>query len=131
MLNTIICRHCGIATFFAIGLTKRRSQVNIQVKLTHQIEHEQVIEMALNTSSWLNQCFVEKILRKSESDDSIQVIDVFSNPGSKKGDNYLCDMIRITAEFSREQNGRKIMEKKSIIFKVSPTFGSVRYNIVS
>ncbi|XP_011705577.1 PREDICTED: uncharacterized protein LOC105460783 isoform X2 [Wasmannia auropunctata] len=83
--------------------------------------------MALNTSSWLNQCFVEKILRKSESDDSIQVIDVFSNRGSNKGDNYICDIVRITAEFSREQEGRKIVEKKSIILKVSPTSESVRY----
>ncbi|XP_011705753.1 PREDICTED: uncharacterized protein LOC105460952, partial [Wasmannia auropunctata] len=86
-------------------------------------------EMALNTSSWLNQCFVEKILRKSESDNSIQVIDIFSNPGSNKGDNYLCDIIRITAEFSREQSGHKIVEKKSIIVKVSPTSESIRYNI--
>ncbi|XP_011705747.1 PREDICTED: uncharacterized protein LOC105460949 [Wasmannia auropunctata] len=86
--------------------------------------------MAVNSSSWLNQCFVEKILRKSESDDSIQVIDIFSNPGSNKGDNYLCDIIRITTEFSREQGGRKIMEKKSIIVKVSPTSESIRYNVV-
>ncbi|XP_011705751.1 PREDICTED: uncharacterized protein LOC105460950 [Wasmannia auropunctata] len=87
--------------------------------------------MALNTSSWLNQCFVEKILRKSESDDSIQVIDILSKPGSNKGDNYLCDIIRITAEFTREQDGHKIMKKKSIIVKVSPTTKCVRYNIVT
>ncbi|XP_011705481.1 PREDICTED: uncharacterized protein LOC105460679 [Wasmannia auropunctata] len=86
--------------------------------------------MALNTSSWLNQCFVEKILRKSEGDDSIQVIDVFSNRGSNKGDNFNCDIVRITAEFLREESGRKIVEKKSIIVKVSPTIESVRYNIL-
>ncbi|XP_011705477.1 PREDICTED: uncharacterized protein LOC105460678 [Wasmannia auropunctata] len=84
--------------------------------------------MALNTLPWLNQCFVEKILRKSESDDSIQAINVFSNPGSNKGDNYMCDIVRITAEFSREQEDRMIVEKKSIILKVSPTSESVRFN---
>ncbi|XP_011705752.1 PREDICTED: uncharacterized protein LOC105460951 [Wasmannia auropunctata] len=86
--------------------------------------------MALNTS-WLNQWFVEEILRKSESDDSIQVIDVFWNRGSNKGDNYSCDIIRITTEFSRKESGRKIVEKKSIIVKVSPIIGSVRYNIIA
>ncbi|XP_011706578.1 PREDICTED: uncharacterized protein LOC105461768, partial [Wasmannia auropunctata] len=87
--------------------------------------------MALNTLSWLNQCFVEKILRKSEGDDSIQVIDVFSNRGSDKGDNYNCDIVRITAEFLREESDRKIVEKKSIIVKVSPAIESVRFNILT
>jgi len=84
--------------------------------------------MALETSTWLNLCFVEKILRKSENDNSIQVIDIFSKPATVKGDNYTSDMIRITVEYSR---GSKIKEKKSIIVKLSPLLEGVRQKIVS
>jgi len=83
--------------------------------------------MTLETSTWLNLCFVEKILRKSENDDSIQVIDIVSKPATSKGDNYTSDMIRIITEYSRDSN---IKEKKSIIIKLSPVDG-VRQKIVS
>ena len=83
--------------------------------------------MTLETSTWLNLCFVEKILRKSENDDSIQVIDIVSKPATSKGDNYTSDMIRIITEYSRASN---IKEKKSIIIKLSPVDG-VRQKIVS
>ncbi|XP_018370668.1 PREDICTED: uncharacterized protein LOC108766097 [Trachymyrmex cornetzi] len=83
--------------------------------------------MALETSTWLNKCFIEKILRKSENDNSIQVIDIFSKPATMKGDNYLSDMIRITVEFSR---GSTIKEKKSIVIKISPVLESVRQKLV-
>ncbi|XP_012063785.1 PREDICTED: uncharacterized protein LOC105627114 [Atta cephalotes] len=59
---------------------------------------------------------LEKILRKSENDNSIQVIDIFSKSATMKGNNNTSDMIRITVEFSR---GSKIKEKKSIIIKLS------------
>ncbi|XP_011693600.1 PREDICTED: uncharacterized protein LOC105453385 [Wasmannia auropunctata] len=84
--------------------------------------------MAQETPAWLNVCFVEKILRKSEGDNSIQVIDIFSKPATAKGDNYTSDMIRVTAEFSRDQ-GRKT-EKKSIIVKVSPIVEGVRQELI-
>ncbi|XP_011686820.1 PREDICTED: uncharacterized protein LOC105449346 [Wasmannia auropunctata] len=88
-------------------------------------------EMALETP-WLNLNFVEKILQKSESDNTIQMIDIFSKPATSKGDNYTSDMIRITAEFSRDLSGRKIIEKKSIIVKISPTLENIiRYKLVS
>lgn len=87
--------------------------------------------MALETPTWLNLCFVEKILRKSEGDNSIQVIDIFAKPATSKGDNYTSDMIRVTAEFSRDQGDRKITEKKSIIFKVSPLTEGIRQDLVS
>lgn len=74
--------------------------------------------MAIETSTWLNLRFVENILRRSEGDNSIQVIDTWSTPATKKGDNYISEIIRITAEFSRDQSGRKITEKKSIIAKI-------------
>ncbi|KYM94221.1 PREDICTED: uncharacterized protein LOC108781508 [Cyphomyrmex costatus] len=87
--------------------------------------------MALETSTWLNQCFVENILRKSEDNNSIRVIDIFSKPATNKGDNYTSDMIRITAEYSRDQDSCKIKEKKSIILKILPKLGSVRQKFVT
>ncbi|XP_071582213.1 uncharacterized protein [Temnothorax nylanderi] len=86
--------------------------------------------MALETPAWLNQCFVEKILRKSEGDNSIQMIDIFSKPATAKGDNYLSDMIRVTAEFSRDQGDSKITEKKSIIVKISPIAEGIRQDFI-
>ncbi|XP_077275264.1 uncharacterized protein LOC143904443 isoform X2 [Temnothorax americanus] len=86
--------------------------------------------MALETPAWLNLCFVEKILRKSEGDNSIQVIDIFSKPATAKGDNYTSDMIRVTAEFSRDQGGSKITEKKSIIVKISPIVEGIRQDLI-
>jgi len=85
----------------------------------------------METPTWLNLCFVEKILRKSEDDNSIQVIDIFSKPATNKGDNYTSDMIRISAEFSRDQGDRKITEKKSMIVKIAPTVEGVRQDLVS
>jgi len=78
-------------------------------------------------TSWLDLCFMGKILRKSENDDSIQVTHIVSKPATSKGDNYTSDMIRITVEYSRDS---KIKEKKSIIIKLSPIHG-VRQKIVS
>jgi len=90
-----------------------------------------ISEMALETPTWLNLCFVQKILRKSEDDNSIQVIDIFSKPATNKGDNYTSDMIRISAEFARDQDGHKITEKKSIIVKIAPTEEGIRQEFVS
>lgn len=90
-----------------------------------------ISEMALETPTWLDVCFVEKVLRKSEGDNSIQVIDIFLKPATAKGDNYTSDMIRITVEFSRDQGGRKITEKKSIIAKLSPMIEGARQDLVS
>ncbi|XP_025262467.1 uncharacterized protein LOC105247775 [Camponotus floridanus] len=86
--------------------------------------------MVLETSTWLNLCFMEKVLRKSENDNSIQVIDIFSKPATNKGDNYTSDMIRVNVEFSRDQSGRKITEKKSVIFKIMPSVEGFRKNLV-
>ncbi|EGI70193.1 hypothetical protein G5I_00951 [Acromyrmex echinatior] len=86
--------------------------------------------MALETLTWLNLSFVENILRKSEEDDSIQMIDMSIKPATKKGDNYFSDMIRIMIEFSRNQGGHKIKEKKSIIIKLSPIIESIRQKFI-
>ncbi|KYM76313.1 hypothetical protein ALC53_13340 [Atta colombica] len=87
-------------------------------------------DMALETLTWLNLSFVEKILRKSEDDESIQMIDICLEPATSKGDNYTSDMIRITAEYSRDQGSCSIKEKISIILKILPELGSVRQKFV-
>ncbi|KMQ87508.1 hypothetical protein RF55_13191 [Lasius niger] len=86
--------------------------------------------MALETPTWLNLCFMEKTLRKSENDNSIQVIDIFSKPATNKGDNYTSDMVRVTVEYSRDQSGRKITEKKSVIVKIEPTLEGIRKDLI-
>ncbi|KMQ82664.1 hypothetical protein RF55_22222, partial [Lasius niger] len=85
--------------------------------------------MALETPTWLNLSFMEKTLRKSENDNSIEVIDIFSKPATNKGDNYGSDMVRVIVEYSRDQSGRKITEKKSVIVKIEPTLEGVRKNL--
>ncbi|CAL1685860.1 unnamed protein product [Lasius platythorax] len=85
--------------------------------------------MDLEIPTWLNLCFMEKTLRKSENDSSIQVIDIISKPATNKGDNYSSDMVRVIVEYSRDQSGRKITEKKSIIVKIAPTQG-IRKDII-
>ncbi|XP_029160636.1 uncharacterized protein LOC114932532 [Nylanderia fulva] len=86
--------------------------------------------MALETPTWLNLCFMEKALRKSENDNSIQVIDIFSRPATNKGDNYTSDMIRVTVEYSRDQSGRKVTEKKTVIVKIEPYLEGVRRDLI-
>ncbi|CAL1685861.1 unnamed protein product [Lasius platythorax] len=86
--------------------------------------------MALEIPTWLNLCFMEKTLRKSENDNSIQVIDIFSKPATDKGDNYGSDMVRVIVDYSRDQSGRKITEKKSVVVKIEPTIEGVRKNLI-
>ncbi|XP_072762499.1 uncharacterized protein [Anoplolepis gracilipes] len=87
--------------------------------------------MAEEIPAWLNLCFMEKALRKSENDNSVQVIDIFAKPATNKGDNYTSDMIRVNVEYSRDQNGHKITEKKSVIVKVEPTLEGVRKELIT
>lgn len=87
--------------------------------------------MDLETLTWLNLCFVEKILRNSESDNSIQVTDISLESVTSKGDNYTSDIIRIIVDFSYNQDGLKNTEKKSIIIKISPTLEGDRKKLVS
>ncbi|XP_072749880.1 uncharacterized protein [Anoplolepis gracilipes] len=87
--------------------------------------------MALETPTWLNLCFMEKILHKSEKDNSIQVIDIFIKPATNKGDNYASDMLRVSVEYSRNQNGCKIKENISVIVKFEPTTEGVRTTLIT
>ncbi|XP_018056833.1 PREDICTED: uncharacterized protein LOC108692840 [Atta colombica] len=88
--------------------------------------------MTQETSTWLNLCFVEKILRNSESDNSIQVTNIYSEPATSKGDNYTSDIIRIIADFSCNQGGFKNTKRKSIIIKkISPILEGNRKKLVT
>ncbi|KYQ60115.1 hypothetical protein ALC60_00842 [Trachymyrmex zeteki] len=90
-----------------------------------------ISKMDLETLTWLNLCFVEKILRNSESDNSIQVTDISLESVTSKGDNYTSDIIRIIVDFSYNQDGLKNTEKKSIIIKISPTLEGDRKKLVT
>ncbi|XP_034943301.1 uncharacterized protein [Chelonus insularis] len=70
---------------------------------------------------WLSPQFIENVLRRSENDDSICVIDCSIKPATNKGDNYTSDMHRAYVEFRRSQSIKEVTEKKSIIIKVAPT----------
>lgn len=54
-----------------------------------------------------------------------------TKPATNKGDNYTSDMHRATVEFTREQRGRKVTEKRSIIVKVAPTTEGPQKEMVS
>lgn len=86
--------------------------------------------MALETPSWLNVDFVERILRLSEDDCSLQVIDVFLKPATSKGDNYTSDMMRVAIEYSRKQGDKRVNGKKSLIFKIEPIAEGTRKELI-
>lgn len=73
---------------------------------------------------------MQKILRRFEGDDSIQVTDVSSKPATSKGDNYSSDMVRVLVEFSRNTGNRKSTEKRSVIIKVAPTSDGPRKDLI-
>ncbi|XP_017893445.1 uncharacterized protein LOC108633031 [Ceratina calcarata] len=87
-------------------------------------------EMALETPSWLNIDFAERILRLSEDDSTIQVIDVFTKRATNKGDNYTSDMMRVTIEFSRKQGDKRVNDKKALIFKFEPMEEGPRQDLI-
>ncbi|XP_014474316.1 PREDICTED: uncharacterized protein LOC106744243 isoform X2 [Dinoponera quadriceps] len=87
--------------------------------------------MPVETPEWLNVSFMQKALRKSEGDDSIHVIDIFTKPATDKGDNYTSDMIRVTVEYSQDQAGRKVTKKKTVIVKISPIAEGIRKDLIT
>lgn len=86
--------------------------------------------MALETPSWLNIDFAERIMRLAEQDSSVQVTDVFQKAATNKGDNYTSDMMRVTIEFSRKQGDERVNEKKSLIFKFEPMVEGARRDMI-
>lgn len=85
--------------------------------------------MAQETPAWLTPSFVEKILRKSEGDNSIQVIDLSVKSATAKGDNYQSEMVRVVAKYSRGQGGE--VAEKSIIFKIAPSLDSLQGELIA
>ncbi|XP_076678492.1 uncharacterized protein LOC143374326 isoform X2 [Andrena cerasifolii] len=88
-------------------------------------------EMALETPSWLNLDFTERLLRISEDDRTIRVIDIFVKPATAKGDNYTSDLMRVAIEFTRNQGDNKVTEKKSLLFKFEPIVEGARRDIIT
>ncbi|XP_076180044.1 uncharacterized protein LOC143153098 isoform X2 [Ptiloglossa arizonensis] len=87
-------------------------------------------EMAPETPSWLNLDFTERVLRFAENDSTVQVIDIFIKPATNKGDNYTSDMMRVVVEFTRKHMGKKVNEKKSLIFKFEPIVEGARKDMI-
>ncbi|XP_046749904.1 uncharacterized protein LOC124413400 [Diprion similis] len=75
--------------------------------------------MVQETPVWLNASYVQKVLRKAENDESIEVSDITVKPATAKGENYLSAMYRVTFKFLRISGGRKVGEEKSIIVKTT------------
>ena len=90
-----------------------------------------ISEMALETPSWLNLDFTERVLRISEGDSTIRVIDIFVKPATAKGDNYSSDMMRVAIEFTRNQGDNKVNQRKSIIFKFEPIVEGARRDLIA
>lgn len=86
--------------------------------------------MALETPSWLNIDFAERIMRFAEQDNTVQVTDVFQKAATNKGDNYTSDMMRVTIEFTRKQGDGRVNEKKSLIFKFEPMVEGARRDMI-
>nr|XP_033331995.1 uncharacterized protein LOC117223692 [Megalopta genalis]XP_033331996.1 uncharacterized protein LOC117223692 [Megalopta genalis]XP_033331997.1 uncharacterized protein LOC117223692 [Megalopta genalis] len=86
--------------------------------------------MALETPSWLNIDFAERIMRLAEQDNTVQVTDVFQKAATNKGDNYTSDMMRVTIEFSRKQGDERVNEKRSLIFKFEPMVEGARRDMI-
>lgn len=63
--------------------------------------------------------FMEKVLRNSERDQSIEVKDLKTTPAVGKGDNYGSEMIRAKVKYSRNKSGGKVMEAISVVVKIS------------
>ncbi|KAJ4016116.1 Ecdysteroid Kinase 4 [Neodiprion lecontei] len=76
--------------------------------------------MAIECPVWLDACYVQKILRNAEQDESIEVSGITVKPATVKGDNYSSIMHRIGVVFSRIQKGHKIKKTTSLIAKVLP-----------
>lgn len=90
-----------------------------------------ISEMALETPIWVNTDFAERILRLSEEDPTVHVIDIFSKPATSKGDNYTSDLIRVTVDFTRKQDQKELKGKKSLLFKFEPMADGLRKDLVN
>lgn len=80
-------------------------------------EKEQYNEDELCAPKWMDQDFFQKILRASNSDNSIDVSNVVITPGSKAGDHYASVMFRADLNYSAK--GGRIVEQ-SLIVKAMP-----------
>lgn len=79
---------------------------------------------------WLNAEFALKVLRKYENDESIEMKEMICKPATAKGDNYTSEMIRVSLEYSRSENGQKKVEKKSLVVKIAPYVEGIHKELV-
>jgi hypothetical protein len=67
--------------------------------------------------SWLNNAFLEKVLRSEEGDTSVTVISSEVKKATAAGDNYASEMYRATVQIKGSGSRN---EERSIIIKASP-----------
>ncbi|XP_046750302.1 uncharacterized protein LOC124413625 [Diprion similis] len=76
--------------------------------------------MTMQNVDWLDEGFMQKVLRKAENDESIEVSAINIKAATATGDNYSSDIHRIAVEYSRIQHGLRTQEKTSLLAKVAP-----------
>lgn len=75
--------------------------------------------MAETMPKWLNKELLEKVLKNSERDESIRVIEMSSKAAASKGDNYTSEVLRVIVNFTRKKNSKESSEQRSLIVKVA------------
>ena len=86
--------------------------------------------MTNETPAWLTAEFLQKILRNSECDESIEVKDVATEIATAKGDNYLSTMIRVQVKYSYDKLSCNIAKTISLIVKISPMVEGIHKDFV-
>lgn len=70
----------------------------------------------MNAPSWMDGAFFERVLRRSERDESISVTDYRTTPGSRPGDHFASIIFRAAVNFERDGK----VEETSLIIKTMP-----------
>ncbi|XP_067009855.2 uncharacterized protein [Anabrus simplex] len=70
--------------------------------------------------SWLSSTYLEALLRLKQHDPTLQVVHYQVAPASRKGDNYLGDLLRVSIQVRGTQDGEKTV---SLILKCKPRGG--------
>ena len=87
--------------------------------------------MTDQASSWLTAELLQKILRKSESDQTIEVKNITTESATAKGDNYASTMLRVKVKYSFDKFGCRETKTLALIFKISPMVEGAQKDLVT
>ncbi|KAL5290652.1 hypothetical protein ACFFRR_010174 [Megaselia abdita] len=87
-----------------------------------EAENEQYNEDELCAPDWMDKKYFEKLLRDTNTDESIEVVNLVLKPGSKAGDHYASIMFRAAINYNtkNEQNLEKSLMIKTMPFVDGP-----------